>query len=69
MFFGAILRRHVLKAHVSGFIQWNTVLSWSLDRNKIEKLNNGVTENINRRWFVGEEIGDLDCLCHGAAPF
>ena len=37
--------------------EWNTVLSWSLDRNKIEKLNNGVTENINRRWFVGEEIG------------
>ncbi|SHK86139.1 SusC/RagA family TonB-linked outer membrane protein [Xylanibacter ruminicola] len=37
--------------------EWNTVLSWSLDRNKIEKLNNGVTENINRNWFVGEEIG------------
>ena len=37
--------------------EWNTVLSWSLDRTKLEKLNNGVTENINRNWFVGEEIG------------
>ena len=37
--------------------EWNTVLSWSLDRNKIEKLANGATENINRNWFVGEEIG------------
>ena len=37
--------------------EWNSVLSWSLDRNKIEKLANGVTENINKNWFVGEEIG------------
>ena len=37
--------------------EWSSVLSWSLDRNKIEKLANGVTENINKRWFVGEEIG------------
>ncbi len=37
--------------------EWSSVLSWSLDRNKIEKLANGVTENINKNWFVGEEIG------------
>jgi TonB-linked SusC/RagA family outer membrane protein len=37
--------------------EWSTILSWSLDRNKIEKLANGVTENINKNWFVGEEIG------------
>jgi len=37
--------------------EWSSTLSWSLDRNKIEKLANGVTENINKSWFVGEEIG------------
>lgn len=42
--------------------EWNTTLSWSLDRNKIEKLANGVDEIINTttgygNWFVGEEIG------------
>ena len=37
--------------------EWQSVLSWSLDRNKIDKLANGMTENINKRWFVGEEIG------------
>lgn len=36
---------------------WNTSLTWSLDRNKIKKLANGVTEDINDGWFVGEEIG------------
>ena len=28
-----------------------------MDRNKIEELANGVTEDINNRWFVGKEIG------------
>ena len=42
--------------------EWSSVLSWSLDRNKIEKLANGVDEIINTttgygNWFVGEEIG------------
>ena len=42
--------------------EWSTVLSWSLDRNKIEKLANDVDEIINNttgggNWFVGEEIG------------
>ena len=42
--------------------EWNTTLSWSLDRNKIEKLANDVDEIINTttgygNWFVGEEIG------------
>ncbi|MBQ6917543.1 MAG: TonB-dependent receptor [Prevotella sp.] len=42
--------------------EWSTVLSWSLDRNKIEKLANNVDEIINNttgygNWFVGEEIG------------
>ena len=42
--------------------EWNTTLSWSLDRNKIEKLANDVDEIINNttgggNWFVGEEIG------------
>lgn len=36
---------------------WNTTLTWSMDRNKIEQLSNGRTEDVNNRWFVGEEIG------------
>ncbi|MDO4163397.1 MAG: TonB-dependent receptor [Bacteroides sp.] len=36
---------------------WNTTLTWSLDRNKIDELANGNTEDVNNRWFVGEEIG------------
>lgn len=36
---------------------WTSTLTWSLDRNKIKALANGVTEDINNRWFVGEEIG------------
>ena len=36
---------------------WNTTLTWSMDRNKIEELSNGRTEDVNMRWFVGEEIG------------
>ncbi len=36
---------------------WNTTLTWSMDRNKIEELSNGRTEDVNNRWFVGEEIG------------
>lgn len=37
--------------------EWNTALTWSLDRNKIKKLANGATEDINNNWFVGKEIG------------
>lgn len=36
---------------------WNTSLTWSLDRAKIDKLTNGRTEDVTNRWFVGEEIG------------
>ena len=36
---------------------WSSTLTWSLDRNKITALANGVTEDVNNRWFVGEEIG------------
>ena len=36
---------------------WSSSLTWSLDRNKIKKLANGATENVNNRWFVGKEIG------------
>ena len=36
---------------------WNINATWSLDRNKIVELANGATEDINNRWFVGEEIG------------
>lgn len=36
---------------------WNTTLTWSLDRNKIKALANGVKEDVNNRWFVGKEIG------------
>lgn len=36
---------------------WNTSLTWSLDRDKIDELSNGRTEDVNMRWFVGEDIG------------
>ena len=37
--------------------EWNTSLTWTIDRNRVDKLNNGVKENVNDRLFVGEEIG------------
>lgn len=36
---------------------WTTNLTWSKDKNKIVALANGRSEDINNRWFVGEEIG------------
>ena len=36
---------------------WNTTLTWSMDRSQIDALANGNTEDVNNRWFVGEEIG------------
>lgn len=39
------------------YFLWNTSLTWSMDRNKIDELSNGRTEDISNRWFVGEEIG------------
>ena len=36
---------------------WNSTLTWSMDRDKIEKLANGADKNINDRLFVGERIG------------
>ena len=37
--------------------EWTTTLTWSMDRSKIKELANGKTEDVNNRWFVGEEIG------------
>lgn len=37
--------------------EWNTSLTWTIDRNRVDKLNNGVEKNVNDRLFVGEEIG------------
>ena len=37
--------------------RWSTTLTWSKDKNKIEELANGATEDVNNRWFVGKEIG------------
>ncbi len=45
------------KPIVVGDFEWNTSLTWSMDRNKIEELANGVTKDVNNLWFVGEEIG------------
>ncbi|WDF68278.1 TonB-dependent receptor [Sphingobacterium oryzagri] len=36
--------------------QWATTLTWSKDRGEIVQLNNGRTEDVNNRWFVGQEI-------------
>ena len=37
--------------------EWSSTLTWSMDRNKIDELANGNTEDVNNLWFVGEEIG------------
>ncbi len=37
--------------------KWTSTLTWTIDRNKITRLNNGMTEDINNKRFVGEEIG------------
>ena len=37
--------------------EWSSTLTWSMDRNKIEALNNGLEEITNSALFVGEEIG------------
>lgn len=37
--------------------EWESRLTWSLDRNEIKALANGNTEDVNNLWFVGEEIG------------
>ena len=42
---------------VAGDFEWNSNLTWSMDRNQIEKLANGRTEDTSNLWFVGEEIG------------
>ncbi len=36
--------------------QWNTTLTWSMDRDEIKELANGVTEDVNNKWFVGQPI-------------
>lgn len=36
---------------------WNTTFTWSLDKNQIDELSNGRTEDVNNKWFVGREIG------------
>ncbi len=41
---------------VAGFA-WESNLTWSMDRDKIEKLANGKDEDISNNWFVGKEIG------------
>lgn len=37
--------------------RWETSLTWSMDRNKIESLANGNKQDINKLWFVGERLG------------
>ncbi len=36
--------------------EWSTTLTWSLDRDEIKELANGITEDVNNRWFVGKSI-------------
>ena len=42
---------------VAGDFEWETRLTWSMDRSEIKALSNGRTEDVNNGWFVGEEIG------------
>lgn len=38
-------------------LKWDLGLTWSLDRTEIVELANGVEEDINNLWFVGEQLG------------
>lgn len=53
---GVDLQLNAVPVQINGF-EWNTTLTWSMDRDKIESLANGNKEDVNNRWFVGEEIG------------
>ena len=53
---GVDLQLNAIPVKTNDF-EWNTTFTWSLDRSKIEELANGATEDVNNRWFVGEEIG------------
>lgn len=39
--------------------EWTSTLTFSADKGKIVELANGVTEDINNRWFVGHSIGSF----------
>ena len=53
---GVDLQLNLVPVRTSRF-EWNSTFTWSMDRNKIDELSNGRTEDVNNRWFVGEEIG------------
>ncbi len=54
--YGVDLQVNAIPVETRGF-SWVTTLTWSMDRNKIDELANGRSEDVNNRWFVGEEIG------------
>lgn len=53
---GVDLQLNVIPVQLKDF-SWNSTLTWSMDRSKIDELSNGRTEDVNNNWFVGEEIG------------
>lgn len=53
---GVDLQLNAIPVQTKDF-SWNTTLTWSMDRSKIDELSNGRKEDVNNRWFVGEEIG------------
>jgi TonB-linked SusC/RagA family outer membrane protein len=53
---GVDLQLNVIPVQLKDF-SWNSTLTWSMDRSKIDELSNGRTKDVNNNWFVGEEIG------------
>nr|WP_321450665.1 TonB-dependent receptor [uncultured Carboxylicivirga sp.] len=37
--------------------KWETSINWSKDNSTIDKLANGLEEDVNNKWFVGQNIG------------
>ena len=53
---GIDLQLNAIPVQIKDF-SWSTTFTWSKDKNKIDELANGALEDINNRWFVGQEIG------------
>ena len=41
----------------AGKFRWGTTINASMQANKIEKLTNGASDDIQNNWFIGEQLG------------
>ena len=50
---------HVSTVNLRGRFSWSTDLNLFINRGKITRLENGVSQDINNNWFVGHPIGTI----------